>query len=1136
MSSAITIDFDFSYYIPGNPISNKTIQLSEGQCIPSPFIVSVKCGNLVPSNKYQITYSLLNPNTNPGNPVNVFNPSVQTIYASYETQIFATVADLNVQGQYILQATIQDITNGPTGGVSSSDMVNLRCGVPAVTPTPTPSVTPSAFYKQNNLNILLLDSDMINDSVIDLSNCSNDSALVALASGSIIGNKYSYTFYDYPANSVLIENRQGEFFAGSTIQNFNSKIALTGTPYAFIVAEVTDINTNIKKQSQPILLKCFQTDPCSSVLPVGININFGAPTFKTCTSRGITTASISSIRGGSGFAIRDKLSPVGGGGYGAEIDILSGGITVDTFTSFSGGTGFDIGDYISVTGGGGSGGLIKITSGGISSQSINSLSSCGGFQVGDLITTVGGGGSDALISVSSTGLNGTITSFAMINSGYGYTYAPNGIRLVSSQDVCTSAVFNPHNFTIPAAGGISNESINLLGGTGYNIGEILGVVGGEGSGGRLKIISGSLSTASMTISGGTGYVVGDLLTTTGGNGTGVVIRVTSVSGGAITGWEIVNGGYGFTGAPTGLVKINGSGSGATISGNANNFAITPAGQITSSSISGLIGSGPFSLNDIVLVSGGGGSGAAIQVTGVNGSGNILEYVVLTAGSGYDSIPTLTNATGTALTTQPVLDTKKFTTAGYVIISAGCCYKNAPTSLTSEGGDGSGATVQYVPANFIEPSFVVINSGAGYTSAPTGISILTGDGSGSTTSFNANNFTIPCSGGITYSSISNLIGKSFFGVGQQLVLSGGGGSGGKIEITEVSTGSITKFVILDAGCGYTTAPTVTSLDGGAVIAGISFNTSLFTQLAVAVTNPGYGYFDQPTSVEVKTGYGILNTLNVNFNSNNFIEISGPPPTPSNTPTNTPTPTPTLPALCNDLQSAGGQNQRYDVRVNAPAPSGQNFLIVENSPAASISSILQGEGLINGTTVTNAEDYFVGFNNNTNLRKIYLNNNLTDVIPAETIITGFTTDTRIIKTAYWPANMRFDYDAYDIPDRFKVIGIPMDTTKPEVLLLDTNYRGNILATCGFAVPTAIGKGTASIYKPEGITNVKVIVEAPCIGTAWEYILYCPVRVLMSVTPTVTPTISVTPSVTPTISVTPSVTPTKTVTPTITPSRSN
>lgn len=1449
-----TIKFDFTHYLPNQDPNSTIVKLSEGQCVPNNFVMGVVCTNLVPGNEYQISYQLLNPSSNPGNPINIFNPPIQNIYASFATQKFATLADLDVQGEYILQATLKDMETD----VQTSAIVSLQCGDPAAptpTPTMTPTITPSRFSRQNNVSVSIVDPDFdpIPDNVVTLGSGIHEFPLIGLAANAIIGNKYAYEFIDVPANTVVFEKKTGEFYAGSLTQNFNSKISFSGLPqYTYIYATVKDIETNVTKYSEPTLFKYVGSGvACSTILPSGLDLKLGAPAFRTCNARGLTTESISFISGGSGFSIGDTLTTVGGGGYGAELEVVSGGITADSFSSFVGGTGFNIGDYLEVTGGGGSGGLIQIVSGGITAESITSLTGSTGFHVGDLLTTVGGGGSGAVIRVTSVNpVTGAILTFEVLNGGSGYTFAPSGLVAITGNGTVTNVVFNADNFSISAAGGITNESITLSGGSGYNIGEILNVDGGGGSGAQIQIISGALTTLSVnSLGGGTGYAVGDYLTTTGGNGEGVVIKVTSIgANGTITGWEIINGGYGFTGAPTGLVALTGTGTGAVISANADNFAIPDAGQITESSISNLIGFGTgYAVGDRLIISGGGGSGAVIEITAVGPNGQILDYVIIDGGAGYSSTPVVLNENGIPIAIQPTWNIAEFTKPAFVIIDAGSGYYSAPTVISSSNGNGTGATATFNVEEFTEPCFVVINSGSGYTSAPTGLQVLTGDGEGFSVTFNNSQFTIPATGGITPASIelsggtgynigdrlsieggggtgaiveiisgslttasinsitggtgytvgdylttvggggegvvirvtsvgtngiitgwelvsggygftsnptglvaltghgtsavlvanddnfsitpqggiteeslmldggtgynigekinisggggsgaqieiisgslstasidsiiggtgyavgdlltttggdgegvvirvtsigangsitgwvlvnsgygftsaptglvaltgsgsgaslvansdnfalteaggitkdsiSGLIGTSnapAYIVGTQLYITGGGGSGAIIRITSVdNTGKILDYVILDAGSGYDgsapfvvkinsltglaiitqpvfdvtqftdnsfiilnqgsgyeSAPTtLTSTNGngsGAVavydvaaftdpafviidsgsgytsepttirtIVGngtgvsASFNVEEFSEPAIIVTNPGSGYQDSPTGLSVLTGYGVISTVEVEFNDNNFIEISGPLPTPTVTPTLTPTPTMSMPAPCNDLQTAGGQNDIYLISTARPAPSGQNFLIVNDSPALALYTVVVGTSIPTDTYITNVENFYSSVSDESNLKKINLNRTITADIPASTDLTAYTVDVRIIKTSYWPGNMVFTYDAYNVPDRFKVIGIPVDKSRPEVLLFDSGFRGSM--TCGYAtVLSGTGAGSVNIFKPDGMIYVKVIVEAPCEGTAWEYLLACPNRTpLLSPTPTqsVTPT---------------------------------
>jgi hypothetical protein len=72
----------------------------------------------------------------------------------------------------------------------------------------------------------------------------------------------------------------------------------------------------------------------------------------------------------------------------------------------------------------------------------------------------------------------------------------------------------------------------------------------------------------------------------------------------------------------------------------------------------------------------------------------------------------------------------------------------------------------------------------------------------------------------------------------------------------------------------------------------------------------------------------------------------------------------------------------------------------------------------------------------------------------------------------------YDAFSVPDRFMVyVGGQQ--------VVDTGFVG--APNFGLDV-TGPGAGSVSFFKPQGVTEVKVIVEAPLTGTGWTYTLSC------------------------------------------------
>jgi hypothetical protein len=80
---------------------------------------------------------------------------------------------------------------------------------------------------------------------------------------------------------------------------------------------------------------------------------------------------------------------------------------------------------------------------------------------------------------------------------------------------------------------------------------------------------------------------------------------------------------------------------------------------------------------------------------------------------------------------------------------------------------------------------------------------------------------------------------------------------------------------------------------------------------------------------------------------------------------------------------------------------------------------------------------------------------------------------------------DYDAYSVPDRFRVSYNGVTVIDTGLVGDSGNYDGEDVVTAG------PGSGSASFFKPaDGPTFAVVTVNAPYSGTAWEFNLGCPV----------------------------------------------
>jgi hypothetical protein len=193
---------------------------------------------------------------------------------------------------------------------------------------------------------------------------------------------------------------------------------------------------------------------------------------------------------------------------------------------------------------------------------------------------------------------------------------PNPALLLSGQPAVNINEFEPGLFFADAADNLFKVGPTAVGPTPPN-----GNTGGSGA--ALNLV-GSVSCASVS-SGGTGYAVNDVLTVTGGSGTSSILTVATVSSGVITSVNVTNAGS-YTTFPVSPVNVTGgSGSGAT-------FNLT--GGVISATIS--FGGSGYTVGDFLIVSGGSGVPATLEVTAASGA-SITSVSVLSPGN-YSIFP------------------------------------------------------------------------------------------------------------------------------------------------------------------------------------------------------------------------------------------------------------------------------------------------------------------------------------------------------------------------------------------------------------------------------------------------------------------------------------------------------------------
>lgn len=228
-------------------------------------------------------------------------------------------------------------------------------------------------------------------------------------------------------------------------------------------------------------------------------------------------------------------------------------------------------------------------------------------------------GTTAITTSGAVNLNGTNT-FGANTSGVTQNY------LASSNLIATSAFVRQSILAASAA-----IPIAIIGGGGtYNFASI-----GTGAIFGVTTSSGAIATVSSVIAGGSGYQIGDCLVMLGGNGDAVVY-VTGVSSGVITAATVLYGGTGYTGTPqlTGSALPPGSRTGiitGTLTSNAT--VIVPAGTLLAGARRfGFVNNSTGAFTITVKLSNGAGGSTGTGVVLPQGTANSTSLIIYTNGT------------------------------------------------------------------------------------------------------------------------------------------------------------------------------------------------------------------------------------------------------------------------------------------------------------------------------------------------------------------------------------------------------------------------------------------------------------------------------------------------------------------------
>jgi fibronectin-binding autotransporter adhesin len=375
--------------------------------------------------------------------------------------------------------------------------------------------------------------------------------------------------------------------------------------------------------------------------------------------------------------------------------------------------------------------------------------------------------------------------------------------------------------------------------------------------GNAIIAGGKLSTI-VPVEVGGGYISTPVVTLIGGGGTGataIAVLGTGATVGQVVSYIITNPGSGYNTSPT--VSV-----------------VPPTFSVVTQISSSYSGSG-YSVAPTVNISAPTSAATAVAtISNVNGSASVASLTPVFSGANYTSVPTVTisaptvtTATSRLATAIAILGTgaQKDQVVSYQITDPGLGYITPPTVTVSPSGKtaaaiavlGTGAKLGQVVG------YVVTDPGFGYTSAPTVTlsttplnSGITNAGSGyvvddlvtlvgvAGTPANAQITNVDANGGITGLTLlspGNYTSGSLVGLAVNAIT--GRGTGGTIS----ASGFVESVTLTSSGSGYTSAPSISFVDGGGVGATAIANLSSPTG-QVYIGNLG-----NPSTLTIRTGF-------------------------------------------------------------------------------------------------------------------------------------------------------------------------------------------------------------------------------------------------------------------------------------------
>jgi hypothetical protein len=241
--SNLNISFDFSLYNKSSEsdpeFDNGIVTFTRDDLSGDRLILSVQISGLSLGSEYKLEFFLTNSEDE------IFQPKIQTFFASGNAQKFSTIAVLVPKRTYILKATVNPLSSSTSG---ATEIFTLLYDIESLEEAESGIRNTGEYIVLKDKPIKIINNP---------DECYSQVPIGAFINNAIKGKNYTYTFSSCEhngSNAIIFEPKSGSIIAGNSSQNISTIAKFAGDTNVFCLK--LDVASEDSNFSDYLLIQC----------------------------------------------------------------------------------------------------------------------------------------------------------------------------------------------------------------------------------------------------------------------------------------------------------------------------------------------------------------------------------------------------------------------------------------------------------------------------------------------------------------------------------------------------------------------------------------------------------------------------------------------------------------------------------------------------------------------------------------------------------------------------------------------------------------------------------------------------------------------------------------------------------------